>query len=107
MTKIPGLSTLNPISLKAKIIGGGVLILIVAGLLAFAGLRLYNAGVNKGNFNIAKYEQKIADLNAELAKKEILVRERVITEYHTKEIVRTQVEYKNRDIIKTVVPEQY
>lgn len=66
-----------------------------------------NAGIGIANERISAYETKIQDLNTKLAQKEIIVRERVITEYHTKEIIRTQVEYKNRDIIKTVVPEQY
>jgi hypothetical protein len=89
------------------LIGGGVLVLIVAGLLAFAAIRIYNAGIGQANLKIAQYEQKVTDLNLQLKNKEIQVRERVITEYHTKEIIRTQVEYKNRDIIKTVVPEQF
>lgn len=107
MTALGRLSSLNPISLKAKLIGGGVLVLIVAGLLAFAALRIYNAGIGQANLKIAQYEQQLAQLNANLKNKEIQVRERVITEYHTKQIVRTVVETKNRDIVKTVVPEQF
>ena len=95
---------------------GGIWFKIIGALAAIAALLgaciyIYQQGKNHGidiaNANIARYEQQVSDLNAELAKKEILVRERVITEYHTKEIVRTQVEYKNRDIIKTIVPEQF
>ena len=107
MSKLGGLASFNPISLKAKLIGGGVIALIVAGLLAFAALRIYNAGVGQANLKIAQYEQKVSDLNAQLKEKQIQVTERVIKEYHTKEIVRTQIEYQNRDIIKNVVPEQY
>lgn len=107
MNSLRGFYNLNPISLKAKLIGGGMFMLLVAGLLAYAGLVLYNSGKKQANHKITEYEQKIDRLNSELARKEIVVRERVITNYHTKEIIRTKTEYKNNDIIRNLVPEQF
>jgi hypothetical protein len=105
--RLQGLGGINPISMKTKLIGGGLLALLVAGLLAFAFLRVYNAGVSQANHKVTQYEQKIDKLNTELAKKEVIVRERIFNHYYTKQIVRTKVEYKNRDVIRTVVPEQF
>lgn len=102
-----GLPNFNPISSQAKLIGGGVIILILVSLLAYGFYRAYHAGVDQANTKISEYEKKISELNTKLLQKEIIVRERVITDYHTKTIVRTQIEYKNRDIIHTVVPIQF
>jgi hypothetical protein len=94
-------------SIWAKIIALMVALAAVIGACVYIYHQGKSAGIDIANTKIARYEKKIEDLNIELAKKEIIVREKVITEYHTREIVRTQVEYKNRDIIHTVVPEQY
>jgi vacuolar-type H+-ATPase subunit I/STV1 len=79
--------------------------------LAFAAVYLYRSGrqsgVNEGNKNIAEYQTKIETLNRQLREKEIAVRERVINNYHTRTIERVKVEYVNRDVIRTVVPEQF
>lgn len=90
-----------------KLAGAGIGILMLVAACIYLYQQGKNAGIGIANTHIAEYQKKIQDLNTQLARKEILVRERVITEYHTKEIVRTQIEYKNRDIIKTVVPKQY
>lgn len=104
---IKGFGAANPVSMKAKLIGAGIgLLLLVAGLI-FIYQQGKNHGISKGNEVILDYQNKVKDLNAELLKKEILVRERVITNYHTREIVRTKIEYVNRDIIRNVVPEQF
>jgi hypothetical protein len=83
----------------------------VIAALVFAAVYLYgqgkSAGINQGNKNIAEYERKIQELNTRNREKEIIVRERVINNYHTKTIERVKIEYVNRDVIRTVVPEQF
>jgi hypothetical protein len=85
--------------------------LVAIGILIGGCIYLYNSGKNAGigiaNDRISAYEEKVQSLNAQLAQKEIIVRERVINNYHTRTIVRTKVEYKNQEVIRTVVPEQY
>lgn len=97
----------SPIPSRTKLIGGGVILLILAVLFAIIVYKAYDAGVSKADTEISQYQKKIEELNRKQREKEIIVRERIITQYHTREIVRTKVEYKNRDVIRTVVPEQF
>jgi hypothetical protein len=97
----------KPISSNVKLIGGGVLLLIVVALLGYGFYRVYNAGVNTAKVSISKYEKDIETLRRKLNEKDARTKERIITEYHEKVIYRTKVQVVNRDIITRIVPEQF
>jgi len=92
---------------KLKIIGA----LAFAGVLIVAGISIdriaYNRGLNVSAVEIASYESRVQNLNAQLRDATGKVTERIVTEYLTDVVERERIVYRNRDVIVTQVPEQY
>lgn len=94
-------------SIKWWLIGGLMLLIILAIGASAIYYVAYNKGENKADVEITDYQRKIQELNNRELQKEIQVRDRVIKEYHTKEIIRTRVQVVNQGVIRDRVPEQY
>jgi len=90
---------------RLGVIGGFLLMLaVVVGSAYTVG---YNKGENVSRVAISQYEGKIQKLNADLAKAQGKVDVRVVTQYKDRVEYIDHVVYKNRDVIHTVVPEQF
>lgn len=102
------LPTLTKFSLTGwipKLIGLGVVILILAIGAAAIYYVAYNKGENISKVEIEKFQRDVAELNARNLERERVVTERVIERYHTTTIQRQPIIYNNREIIRTRVPE--
>ena len=91
---------------KLKIFMGVAVLAALIGAF-FVGQKIgYTKGEAISKVEIAEYEKQVQSLRAELAKKQVQVDTKIVTEYVTKREVQTQVEYKNRDVIRTVVKDR-
>lgn len=67
----------------------------------------YSKGVNQAALEIERYKTQISNLSSELVKSQSEKTVKVVTEYKDKIQYIDRVVYKNRDIVRTVVPEQF
>lgn len=96
---------LVPFKIKLLI---GVLFLAFIGAVAFGSMQV---GLTKGRAEskvaIAQYETKLSDLRAKISEKQTVTDTKIVTKYITDVKEVEKIIYRNRDVIKTVVPEKY
>lgn len=67
----------------------------------------YDKGINVSKVEIERYKGEKKKLETDLAQAQSRVVERVVTQLVTRTAYIDRVVYKNRDVIKTVVPKQF
>lgn len=93
-----------------KALGIGAKLLVLGAIIALFAATYYvglNNGTNISKVEIAQYEGKVADLNRRLIISQGKVDVKVVTEYVERVAYVDRVVYKNRDVVRTVVPEQF
>lgn len=82
-------------------------LLLFASIIGSTYFVAYNKGLNVSKLEISKYENKVLELNNKLTTAQAKVDVRVVTEYKDRVNVIDRIVYVNRNVIKTVVPEQF
>lgn len=93
-----------------KALGISAKLLVIGAIIALFASTYFigkNNGENTSRVEIAQYEGKVADLNRRLIIEQGKVDVKVVTKYVERVAYVDRVVYKNRDIVRTVVPEQF
>jgi hypothetical protein len=85
------------------IIGIVLALSVVAGM----GYWAYRTGVKSADVAVAQYEGRVNELNRQLAERSAQITERVVTNYVTRRETVREVVYRNRDVLRSAVPEQH
>lgn len=102
---LPNLAKLSPTSWIPKLIGLGVVLLLLAVGAAAIYYVAYNKGTNVSKVEVEKFQKEVAELNARQIEREAKVSERVIERYYNTRVERQPIIYRNQEIIRTIVPE--
>jgi hypothetical protein len=94
-------------SLKTKIIAGIGSMLLVLGIVTGAWIIGYNKGANISKVEISKYEKDLAVLSRKLAEKQTEIDVQVVTKFKDRVQFVDKIVYKNVEIIRNSVVEQF
>lgn len=102
---LPKLSSFSLTGWIPKLIGLGLVLLVLAIGAAAIYYVAYNKGENISKVEIEKFQKELAEVNARQIQREARVTERVIERYYNTRVERQPIIYNNREVIRTSVPE--